>query len=82
LATQGKFNEAIAACRAALRVRPDFVQTYNNLGLYLVRVGKPDEALNQFTEALRINPNFAEAHLNLARLLVQLGRREEAEASG
>jgi protein O-mannosyl-transferase len=37
LSETGRFDEAIALCRKALEIKPDFAAAYNNLGFALVR---------------------------------------------
>jgi len=49
----------------ALRIKPDFPEAINNLGVYLLRKGKIERAIVFFKEALRIKPDFTDAQKNL-----------------
>jgi tetratricopeptide (TPR) repeat protein len=77
---QGRTQESIAACRQALRIKPDSVEASTNIGDALFHQGKLQEAVAQFREALRLDPNYAYAHNDLGLVLVQQGRPEEAIA--
>jgi len=77
----GRFDEAEAAYRTALRLYPRFVQAHLNLS-DLYRVQRRDaegEAL--LREALALAPDWAELHHALGLLLVRRGRRNEALAA-
>jgi tetratricopeptide (TPR) repeat protein len=74
----GRLDEAVASCRAALRLRPDYAEAANNLGLALLGQGKT-EAIAQFGEALRLKPDYAMACNNLGNALRLRGDLKEAE---
>jgi Flp pilus assembly protein TadD len=63
----GRLEEAVPHYREALRLKPDFVLAYNNLGLALQRTGRFEEAITNFKEALRLRPNNADINANLTR---------------
>jgi tetratricopeptide (TPR) repeat protein len=66
----GRYAEAIAECRKAIAVDPDFGNPYNDIGAYLIELGRPDEAvpwLRRATKAARYEPR-AYPHLNLSRI--------------
>ncbi|HTX34290.1 MAG TPA: tetratricopeptide repeat protein [Bryobacteraceae bacterium] len=48
----------------ALRLKPDYVDAHNNLGVVLTGAGRV-EAISHFEAALRIDSNSADAHVNL-----------------
>jgi protein O-mannosyl-transferase len=77
LAEQGRYDEAIAHYKTALRSQPRAI-IWNNLGQSLVATGKLEEAINAFQNALRQNPSFSSAHRNLALALVRTGRQQES----
>ena len=54
----------------AVRLRPDFAQAYNNLGLVLTQTDDDPGAIAAFREAIRISPDYADAHANLGAALI------------
>ena len=66
---QGKLDEAIAAYREAIRLKPELAKAYSALVLALKAQGKLDEAVAAYREAIRLKPDNAEAHLNLGGIL-------------
>jgi predicted O-linked N-acetylglucosamine transferase (SPINDLY family) len=81
LRAQGKFEEAIAAYRRAIGIKPDFAEAHSNLGIMLVVQGKLEEAIAAFRRAISIKPDHTEAHSNLGTMLVNQGKLEEAIAA-
>jgi tetratricopeptide (TPR) repeat protein len=62
-------DEVVAEFREAVRLRPDFAQAYNNLGLVLAQSDNDEAATAAFREAVRLRPDYAEAHANLGATL-------------
>jgi hypothetical protein len=67
LSQSGRFAEAIAECREALKIKPDLAAAHNNLGNALLQNkqsgngtpghdGALDEAIEHFRKAMQINP--------------------------
>lgn len=77
-AFRGKLDEAITQYREALRLKPDYADGHNNLGIALFQKGEIAQAAERFTEALKLDSKHGEAHYNLAILLATQGRSEEA----
>ncbi len=53
---QGRGEDALAECRAAIRLDPALGNPYNDMGAYLIEMGRPEEAipwLEQATTAQR-----------------------------
>jgi tetratricopeptide (TPR) repeat protein len=75
---QGRFDEALPAFSAALRLKSDNYKAHFNLGKTLSQMGKLDEAVRHFNESLRIRPNFASAHMGLGLALAGQDRFQEA----
>ncbi len=50
---QGKIDEAIAECKLAIEVDPDFGNPYNDIGAYLIGMEKYDEAIPWLEQAIR-----------------------------
>jgi tetratricopeptide (TPR) repeat protein len=74
-------DEAIAAYRQAIRLKPDYAKAHNNLGLALKAKGQLDEAIAAFRQAIRLQPDHHEAHYSLALALEAKGRVDEAIAA-
>ena len=82
---QGKIEEAIAECKRAIEVDPDFGNPYKDIGVYLIDLQRFDEAvpwLEQAMTAKRYDPRhfpyfnlgrvyMAKGHINRARELFQ-----------
>ncbi len=77
--SQGRVEEAIAAYRQALSVRPDDAETLNNIGNVLYARGEAAEAIDSYQKAIRLDPNHADAHNNLANCLLNEKRYPEAD---
>jgi serine/threonine-protein kinase len=70
---QGKLDEAIAAYREAIKVRPSFLEGYAALVDALKVQGKLDKVTAEYREATRLNPDDAVASFNLGGLLQAQG---------
>ena len=77
---QGKLEEAIAAYRTAIRLKPDYAEAHYNLGIALHDQGKLEEAIAEYRTAIRLKPDYANAHYNLGLALHDQGKLEEAIA--
>ncbi|WP_321475722.1 tetratricopeptide repeat protein [uncultured Paludibaculum sp.] len=42
---QGRIQDAIAECRKAIEIDPDFGNPYNDTGAYLIELGRPQDAI-------------------------------------
>jgi len=72
---QGKIEEAIAECKLAIEVDPDFGNPYNDIGAYLIDLERYDEAipwLEQATKAKRYEPRQF-PYFNLGRAYLAKG---------
>lgn len=73
-------DEAIACCKRAIAVDPEFGNPYNDIGCYLMQAGKFEEAIPWFKQAKKAtryeSPQFP--CMNLGRILLLMGRFEEA----
>ena len=58
-----------AAFREAIRLRPDFAEAHNNLGLLLIQAGDDQGGIAALREAVRISPGYADARANLGAAL-------------
>lgn len=79
----GRIDEAIAECRRAIDVDPDFGNPYNDIGSYLIAKGESDAAI-EWLEKAKTAPRYEPRHfpfMNLGRLYASKGmvRRAIAE---
>jgi len=65
LARQSQFDQAIAAYRRALELKPGYPEAHMNLGNAFKDRGELDEALATYRRALQLKPDYREAHSNL-----------------
>ena len=77
---QGRYDEAIDECLAAIRVDPDFGNPYNDIGSYLLAKGDRYGCVRWFKRALHAPRYEARAfpHFNLGRVYEGRGRLLEA----
>ena len=73
----GRYQEAIAAYREALRLEPD-AHVWDNLGNAYADLDRYQEAIEAYREALRLKPDFAEAWNNLGVAYALSGNRSAA----
>ena len=73
-----QWDDAAAAYRRAIELRPDFAPAHNNLGNILYSLGRSQEAEASYRAALSHRPLDPRTHKNLGRALDDLGRLSEA----
>jgi tetratricopeptide (TPR) repeat protein len=73
--------QAEAAYRQAIRMAPDYVDAYLNLGVMMCDAGRCTEAIGLYRQALRRCPGESLLHFNLAIALEDMERTEEALTS-
>jgi tetratricopeptide (TPR) repeat protein len=78
---RGRFEEAMACYRLALKISPDDAKTHVNLGNVLGHLGKMQESIASSRRAIALDPTRCEAHNNLGLALAASGQFEEAVAS-
>jgi Flp pilus assembly protein TadD len=61
-------NDATAQLEEALRLKPDYLEAYNNLALAYANSGRVDDAIRQLQIAIRLNPDSTDARRNLEML--------------
>ncbi len=79
LLREGRYVEAAAAFREALRRRADSVDANRNLGTALAESGQTAEAIGYLRRAVQLDPSHGGAQYELGSLLLE--RRELAEAA-
>ena len=82
LSFKGNYQQAIAECRRAIEVDPEFGNPYNDIGAYLIEMGHHQEAIPWLKKAMtakRYEPRHY-PHFNLSRVYVKQGKIQEAIA--
>lgn len=72
------FEEAIIACREAIRLQPYSADAHYTLGLSLQKTGRTDDAIDSYSRTLKVRPSYGPAWNNLAGLIYSQGRADEA----
>ncbi len=78
LARQHKRPEAVRKLQAAVRLRPEFFEAHELLGMELAVDNRFPEAQVQFEQVVALRPDYAEGHLNLGIALARQNRFREA----
>lgn len=83
LSSLGRIEEAIAECKKAIELDPDYGNPYNDIGVYLIDLGRPDEAVPWLMKAMRAKRYccYQYPHFNLGRIQVMNGHLQDAERS-
>jgi len=74
----GQIDRAVAEYKAALALKPDFADAYNNLGVALLAQGSTEDAVAHYECALILNPDHFNARSNLGNARLAQGRIGEA----
>ena len=79
-ASQEKLEDAIAECRRAIELDPDFGNPWNDLGAYLIELGRLDEAIPYLERATRATryESHSFPHFNLGKIYLKKGLPEKA----
>jgi tetratricopeptide (TPR) repeat protein len=80
LCEQARYKDAEAAWREVIRLKHDYAEAHNDLGVALGRQRRYKEAEAAFREFLRLKPDLFEAHYNLGVALIELGKFKQQEA--
>jgi tetratricopeptide (TPR) repeat protein len=78
---QGRLSSAENCFTAAVKLDPNYVEAYSNLGNLLQLQGKSRDAVICLKKAIEIEPSFAQAYNNLGNALKQLGEIDDAFAA-
>ena len=72
-------EKAITHYKTAIKINPNFLQGYGNLGTLLAQQGNLKEAINYFQEALRLKPDLISARKNLELAIREYGKTGESK---
>jgi Tfp pilus assembly protein PilF len=72
---QGKFDLAIEECEKAIELEPEFGDSYNNLGSYLISLGREEEAIAWFEKAINVKDDNSNqgSYYNLGKIYEKKG---------
>ena len=75
LSMLGQVEEALAECKKAIALDPDYGNPYNDIGAYLIELGRPEEAIPWFEKAIAAKRYccYQFAHFNLGRVRFMQG---------
>lgn len=78
LQAMGKLQEALDWYQKALKIKPDFVEVYANVGTIFAQQKQWDQAIQYYRRAIAIKPDFAGVYRNLAKIYTQVNKSAEA----
>jgi len=76
---ENKENKAVDFMLEAIKVKPDYADAYESLGVIYGRHEKYTEAIKLMNELSVVDPGSVMAHTNKSLYLMKLGKIEEAE---
>ena len=74
----GHLEQAILCYQEAIKLKPDFAEAHNNIGICLHDLGRPKEAHISYKRALSLKPDYADAHNNIGNIYKDLGQVDKA----
>ena len=76
----GRFEDGINACRAALKIQPELAEAWSNISVGYHMMGKLDDSIAALREAVRIRPDLAGLRDNLEAELQAKAQQDAASA--
>ncbi|MEW8027465.1 MAG: tetratricopeptide repeat protein [Candidatus Thiodiazotropha sp.] len=76
-----EYPQAIELYERALKISPDDVESYNDLGLSLFYIGQSQRAVDVLQTGVSKQPDFQRIQLTLGFVQAQTGNREAASAA-
>ncbi len=77
-AQTGDLEAAVASIQQAIRLRPNFVEAYCNLGNALYELERTAPAIAAYSQSIKLRPDYAKAITYRARALLDANRFDEA----
>jgi tetratricopeptide (TPR) repeat protein len=72
-------DHAEQVLREVLKINPDTINVYNNLGIIYRRQKRYQKAINQYQKALKVNPNDENIYYNMGRTYFDMQEYENAQ---
>jgi len=79
--SSGQYDRAAVLYEQLLRLAPNNVDIYNNLGITLHYLGRSEEALGMLNEGVAVDPTYQRIWLTLGFVKGELGNTEQARAA-
>ncbi len=76
----GRYQEALAALRQAIKLDPTSPLPWNSLGGVYKELGKPEQTVHAYRRAIAIDPTYAPPYNNLGFFFEQQGEYDQAMA--
>ena len=73
-----RYDAAIENYKQAIKIKPDYVAAYFNMGIALQNKGDLDAAIDSYKQALKIKPDYADAYYNMGVAMHDKGDRDAA----
>jgi tetratricopeptide (TPR) repeat protein len=73
------WREARKRLEKAVKLYPNYVAAYNNLGVVFMNSGETEKGQAAFEKTIAINSNYAPGYVNLARIAASGGQYPQAE---
>ncbi len=74
----GAYDEAIEILNAAVKIDPDFLPAYNQMGLIFFEADKKNESVDAFKKAIAIDPENLNSRLGLGKTYSMITRNDLA----
>ncbi len=74
----GMPDQAIAAFKKVISLKPDYAEAYSNMGFALQEQGKLDDAIEAHKKCILLKPDYVNAYNNMGNVLKDQGKTEEA----
>jgi len=74
----GEYEKAVRASLELLRMKPDYAEAWNNLGVAYDGLQQYDKELSAYQEAIRLKPDYADAWYDLGVVYNKLKQYEKA----
>ena len=76
---QGSVEKAIFEYQQALKLNPNYIEVYMNLGAIYVDKKDYDQAIQQFNKVIELNYYYGKAHYNLGLVYIYKGQKDKAQ---
>ena len=78
LIADGRVAEAIPHFQEVVRLKPDYAEGHNDLGVAFGKANRPREAIEAFGQAIRLKPDDVDFRTHLMIAYAQANERERA----